>query len=85
MLAWSIAGAAPFAGSLPDGYGGPTSYLVQGPEVGVRVLGSGDRARPMLAVYGFATESGPQGGVDGVDHKPHLTIGAGLDVGVRVR
>lgn len=84
MIAWSIAGSAPIASLLPTGYAGPLSYLVQGPELGVRLEGVGAdlRVRPVFAVYGFATESSPQG-ASSVDVKPHVSIGVGFDVGMR--
>ena len=85
MLAWSIgvAGAAPDL--LPSQYSGPLAYLVQGPEVGLRVAGDlRSRVRPVLAIYGFVTESTPVGAMLTADTRPHLSVGGGLDVGVRV-
>ncbi len=85
MLAWSIgvAGAAPSL--LPDQYGGPSAYLVQGPEVGLRVAADArSRARPVLVMYGFVTESTPVDATLLADTRPHLSVGGGLDVGVRV-
>ena len=85
LLAWSIgvAGAAPSL--LPGQYCGPSAYLVQGPEVGLRVAGDArSRVRPVLAMYGFVTESTPVGATLPDDARPHLTFGGGFDVGVRV-
>jgi hypothetical protein len=85
LLAGSLVGLAPFTAALPEGYAGPTRYLVQGPEVGLRVEGPGEKARPVIEVFGFVTESTPLGVASVRDGRPHLTAGAGLDVGVRLR
>ncbi|MCO4768756.1 MAG: hypothetical protein KDA24_01910 [Deltaproteobacteria bacterium] len=87
LLAWSFAGAGAAAALLPDGYAGPAAYLVQGPELGVRIAGAkpGAAVQPVLALYAFASESSPVGARSAGDAKPHLTAGGGFDVGVRVR
>ena len=84
---WHIGGSAPIEAALPAGYLGPTSYLVHGPELGMRtVFGNATMtARPQVALKGFVREHWPSGTLLPSDAAPHLSIGGLIEAGVRVQ
>lgn len=84
-LAALVGGAFVPAAIAPAGYEGPDRYGVVGAELGLRVEVPGDGASFVVTGYGFASESAPIAAVRVEDAAPHLTIGGGVDVGVRVR
>jgi len=79
----------PLAAGLPDAYDGPYEYLVIGPDLEVRLLlptsttGSGLGVTPEFALRFVARETRPLGEAAASDPRPHLSIGAGFDVGLR--
>jgi hypothetical protein len=86
-LSWAFGISAPIASLLPDGYLGPRTYFVQGPEVGLRtIFGNATvKARPEVAVKALVREHWPLGTLLPADSTPHLSVGASVEIGVRVR
>lgn len=84
---WAFGPSAPVAPLLPDGYLGPQTYFVHGPEIGLRaIFGNATvKARPEVALKVLLREHWPLGILLPADIKPHLSAGAALEVGVRVR
>ena len=92
-LSWTVGYGHPVEAALPSGYRGPVHYLVQGPDFEVTLrLGSRNRPRkgrgvrvePVIAARFLFRESRPLGAELDDDKKPHLTVGGGLDLGLRV-
>jgi hypothetical protein len=89
-LAWQLGYAHPVEPGLPEGYRGPLHYFVHGPDIelratllpGPRVASSDSRLE--LALRALLRESRPLLVPEGEDARPHLSVGAGFDVGLRV-
>lgn len=79
----------PLEVGLPHGYAGPYDYLVIGSDFEVRVLfpttvsGSGLGVTPEITLRFAARETRPLGEGAAADPRPHLSLGGGLDVGLR--
>ncbi len=86
-LTWGLGMSAPIASVLPDGYLGPLTYFVHGPEVGLRtIFGNATiKARPQVALKAMVREHWPLGTLLPADLTPHLSVGASIEVGIRVR
>jgi len=74
-----------FVPAAPAGYLGPDAYGLLGVELGLRLELPGDRASLVVTPHGFAAESAPIAALRPEDAAPHLTVGGGVDVGVRIR
>jgi hypothetical protein len=88
-LAFHLGYGRPVEAGLPAGYAGPVNYLVFGPDLEVRLalpeIGPGPVAvRPQFAVRALIRESRPMGSGSERDPRPHLTVGAGFEVGLLV-
>lgn len=86
-LAFSVGYGHPFEEGLPEGYLGPVHYLVFGPDVEVRLglpaLTRGGRlVRGVVGLRFLVRESRPLGPGSERDPRPHLGVGAGIDLGL---
>jgi hypothetical protein len=79
----------PLEAGLPAGYQGPYEYLVFGPDLETRLLlpttetAAGLEITPEFTLRLVVRETRPLGVAADDDARPHLTIGAGFDVGLR--
>ncbi len=77
-LSWQVAWSGVADASLPEGYAGPTSYLVHGPELGLRLAPPvAGPVQPALSLYGLFREYQPLEAVSAIDQKPHFAAGGG--------
>ncbi len=74
---------------LPNGYAGPYDYFVLGSDLEVRLVfpttesAAGVGVTPEITFRFAARETRPLGESASADPRPHLSLGGGLDVGLR--
>jgi hypothetical protein len=80
----------PVESALPEGYRGPVHYVVFGPDIDVRLAlpaattRSGEQVRAEVGLSFLVRESRPLGPGSEADPRPHLSLGAGLQVGLLI-
>ncbi len=85
---FEIGSAHPLEPLLPDAYLGPLHYVVFGPDVEVRLMlptsvsEAGVEVTPEFTVRMEIREWRPVD--DPIDPRPHLSVGGGVDVGLRI-
>ncbi len=91
FFAWNVGYGHPTESLLPVGYLAPFHYLVHGPDVELRWTlpsrtGAAKKARVWvdLGARFLLRESWPFGELGVQDSRPHLSVGGGLDFGIRV-
>ena len=91
-LTWTVGYGHPIESSLPPGYLGPVHYLVHGPDLEV-LFGfpppRPTRARllpvePVVGLRVLFREAIPLALEEFEDRRPHLTVGAGVEFGLRI-
>jgi len=80
----------PLEFGLPDGYEGPVHYLYGGVDLDVSLglppteTAGGGTVRPVISARMLLRETRPLAVPDGHDVRPHVTAGAGLDIGLLI-
>jgi hypothetical protein len=90
---WSVGYGHPIESALPQGYLGPVHYLVHGPDLEVlfgfppRRQAPGRRTLSVEPVVGLRVlfrEAIPLGLEEFEDRRPHVTVGGGVEFGLRI-
>jgi len=92
-FSWSVGYGHPMEVELPTDYEGPVHYLIHGPDLEVlfsfaarrsTARNAGAMVEPVVGLRVLFRESRPLGIAEYEDARPHLTVGGGVEFGLRI-